>query len=235
MVRKWIESILQGILASIIFAIIPGGFVVYLAHVKSEWAIPILMGLGATAMCSVSLIGISGFRRLPPKKEVTTVETVERQIRAWLNNFRYAVQNDPNPFAFFWLIITTSAGVRMSVGRLKEDMFRDYIVVRTDITATPEEAAFLAGLSSQELGRILLELKIELARARVGSSPIQLPSVGTFSIFKRVPINDSLTEHVLVGMIDDLEAAFSAAGSVVILGMQRNNWPVLPAPAKQIT
>ncbi len=60
--RRWIEGITQGLIATVIFALVSGGTVIYLSLINSAWTIPVLRGLEAIALVSVSIFAIKGVR-----------------------------------------------------------------------------------------------------------------------------------------------------------------------------
>lgn len=157
---------IQGLITNGAYAllVLAGGAVVaVLARNASLWATPVLYGLGGSALLSVSIFAFKAMGRLPAKRTTLDVDNVGRQIRLWLDNFRVPVQNDPTPDTYFRFIVTTTSGTRIAVGRPRE--FSGYIVLRGEVTPSPDEQRAIQGLSVREANRVLSELRLEMARA----------------------------------------------------------------------
>src|SRR6266849_7687369 len=104
--RRWIEGISQGIIATVIFALISGGAVTYLSLINSIWTVPILRGLGTIALFCISIFAIKGIRLLPAKRTIPNLKNIETCVRLWLDNFRVGVKNDPIPTTYFRVVAT---------------------------------------------------------------------------------------------------------------------------------
>jgi hypothetical protein len=222
MLRRWIEGILQGMLATILLALVPAAIVTYLAKLQSIWAAPVLLGLCAWALTSIIIVAMNALRHLPPVRVLTNTDNVESNVRGWLHNFRYAIQNAPDPTAYFRFVVKTDAGVSLTIGRPKGE-FKDYIIIRHDLIRTSDDDRILGSLSDEERLRLVVEIRLELARARVGYNGLSLPlPEAGFSVFKRVPVNDTLTEDKFVSYIEDVEAAMNAVGAVFFKGIRTN-------------
>jgi hypothetical protein len=228
MFRRWIEGILQGALATVLLALLPLAAVTYLARIRSEWTAPILLGLSAGALVSVIFAAINATRRLPPQRVVPDLENVEVLVRLWLNNFRIGVKNDPIPETYFRVSATMDGGARMIVGRPRGE-FNGYILIRSDITATPDEVRVMEALGEEKVNQILLEIKLELARAKVGYGNLVFP-VTNFYILKRMPINEHLSEDVLIAKMEEVEAALLAVAAVFLMHVN----PGDASPLRQI-
>ena len=229
MLRRWIEAILQGLLVVVLVALLPGAAVTYLAHINSVWEWPVLQGLAAAALVSIVAVAIKAMMRLPPKRVIVDTNNVEPNVREWLNTFRVGVRNEPTPEAFFRVAATMDSRAVMSICRPRGE-FSDYLIVRSDITPTEDEMRLLNAMTPREVARIVLTLRLELARFKVGHSALVVP-LEPFNVFKRIPINDSLTDHTLMMAIEEVECALHSIAAVWLLALQPNN----PTAIKALT
>lgn len=218
MFRRWIEGTLQGVLATVLVALVPGAVVTYLAKIGSTWTEPILLGLGAAALVSIVAVSVNAIRRLPARRIIVDLENVESSVRLWLSNFRVSVKNDPVAEAHFRLAATMDSGTVMTVVRPRGE-FSHYIIIRSDITPTPDELKAIDGFPEDEAERMFVEIKLQLSHFRVGFSAL---GKNPFHVFKRLPIDDALTEHTLMAALDEVEAAMHSVSAMFYLGLQRN-------------
>ena len=87
----------------------------------------------------------------------------------------------------------------------------------------------MEALGEEKVNRILLEIKLELARAKVGYGNLVFP-VTNFYIFKRVPINEHLSEDALIAKMEEVEAALLAVAAVYLMHVN----PGDASPLRQI-
>jgi hypothetical protein len=222
---KWF---VRGLVTNITSAILVAGagvLIGLLAKGASAWTSPVLYGLGGSALLSISLLVFSIMARLPRARRLPSTDNVESLVRLWLNNFRLAVKNDPNQEVFFRFVVTMDSGTKLLVGRPKGEL-SGYLIVRAEITPGPEEQRRIADLPPSESNRVLSEVRLELARAKVGYSGLALP-ITTIAIFKRMPIGESLSEDVFMARLEEVEAAFNAIAVVSYMAFDRN----APIPA----
>lgn len=203
--REWGKSIGQNALFTVLWALIPGGLVTYLAHVGSVWTIPALKGLGAAVMAVGIIFGTKAMSRLPPRRLMPSTENIESCVRTWLDNYRVAVKNNPKPEAFFYFFITLDSGDQLIVSRIKND-YPEYVHIVAHLAATEDERKIIDQFSEYEKNQLLLNMKLELARAKVGYGGLVDPSA-SFHLFRRVPIHHNLTEYTFMAMIAEVEAA----------------------------
>jgi len=175
MFRRWAESIGQGLLVVVIVAFLPGWFVAYLARIQSTWTYPVLIGIAASALVSVGLLAILAIRRLPPKHLIPTVNNIENCVRTWLDHFHAGVKVSPDENCYFRVLATMDSGTSMLVGRLRGE-YSEYVLVKADIKPTTEELATVQALSERDRQRIIVSIRLELARRYVGYSGLQLPA-----------------------------------------------------------
>ena len=143
MVKRWIESILQNVVATVLIALVPGAGIAYLARIGSQWTTPLLLGGLAAALSSLTAFLLRRQIGLPIKRETVSIENVEDLTRVWLNNFRVGIKNDPLPEASFRFLVTMDGGMQLIIGRPRNE-FSDYLIVRHDIAPTPDEQDVIA-------------------------------------------------------------------------------------------
>ena len=93
-------------------------------------------------------------------------------------------------------------------------------------------ADVLEVLPAEVLMRMRDEIRLELARAKVGYSGIKIP-LENFAIFKRIPINDALTEDSFIAKLEEVEAALNAVGAICAIGLREGATRTATASALQ--
>lgn len=203
--KNWLsrnrDSILAGIFVAVVWAI-----VAYLFSLASALAVPIFYGGVAGAMALLCCVAVMVMRRLPSELPVSE-SNIESRVRDWLDNFRVTVKNDPSDDNYFRLQITLDGGAQMTVLRSKTGN-SEYVEVISDLGIRGEAKKLLELFTESEIAEILLEIKVELARAQVGYSGLALPAEN-FRLFVRVPILPGLTEFFFMSMIGRVEAAMN--------------------------
>ena len=126
------------------------------------------------------------------------------------------VKNAPLPTTHFRLIVEVDSGTKLLVGRVKSGL-TEYLLIRADLQPQGEDLRVLEALDEDSRTRLILEVRLELARRNIGYSGLQFPPED-FNIFKRLPINESLTEHEFLKAIDEMEAAVHATMIVFLMG-----------------
>lgn len=219
MLKRWIESVLQNVVATVLIALVPAAGIAYLARVGSQWTSPLLLGGLAAALSSLTALLLRRQIGLPLRRVTADTNNIEGLVRLWLSNFRVAVKNDPQSDAYFRVIATMDSGTKMAVGRLRSTEVSTYVILRSDITPTPEELQMIADLPGNEGVRLSLDIRLELGRFRVGYTALGFP-LQPFSIFKRIPINENLTEHSLMNAMEEVEAAIACVSILYGLALQ---------------
>jgi hypothetical protein len=202
---EWGKSIGQGILTTIILALIPGTVVTYLAHVQSVWTGPVLEGLVAAFLCACILIMIRAWGHLPPSRVRPNSKNIESCVRSWLDNHRVSVKNDPSPESHFRLRVTLNEKT-MTIVRMRDES-EDYVQILADL-GTHGDNKLLELFNSDEIAQTIWNIQLELARAQVGYSGLVNPP-DNFMIFRRVPIHHNLTEFIFISMLGSVEAAMN--------------------------
>jgi len=215
MANGWIEwgnSVGQGILVTIIVALVPGGIVAYLAHIQSIWTMPVLLGLGAALMSAGIVIMARAWAHLPPIRTRPNAKNIESCIHSWLDNERVSVKNDPSVGSYFRFRITLNEKT-MTIVRTRGE-FEDYVQILADL-GTHGDNKLLEQFNEDEIVKTLWDVKVELARAQVGYSGLENPP-NNFMIFRRVPIHHNLTEFIFMSMVGSVEAAMNLVGLMFI-------------------
>jgi hypothetical protein len=115
------------------------------------------------------------------------------------------VKNDPGPDLHFRLRITLDSKIEMTILRSKTEN-SEYFQIVAGLGFTEENQKVWNLFTEEETAQILIDLKIELARAKIGYAELQLP-LDKFHVFRRVPIVPGLTEFIFMSMLGDVEAA----------------------------
>jgi hypothetical protein len=156
-------------------------------------------------LVSGTVAAVRASRNMPPKRVMPNLENIESCVRLWLDNYKVSVKNDPSPENHFRLRITLDAGHVITVLRSKTE-YPEYVQILTDLGIRGENKKLIDQFSAQEKTQILLDIKIELARAKIGYAGLVDPPE-YFHLFRRIPIHPNLTEHAFMSTVGELEAA----------------------------
>ena len=200
-------------MTGLIVCVIWGG-VAYLAHIASPWFWPIFYGLVAAALALLCCLGFLVVRRTPRPKVIPSTKNIESCVRLWLDNHKIAVKNDPYPDGHFRFRITLDGGAALTVLRSRTEQ-PDYVHISCDLGMRGEDIKLLKQFTDDEMTEMLLDIKRELARARVGYSGLVYPPEN-FMIVRNVPIYPTLSEFAFMSMIFDVEAAMNLVGNVFL-------------------
>jgi hypothetical protein len=193
----------------LILGLIPAGVVAYLEHIKSVWAEPVLYGMGAGLMCSGIWVAIRAGAYLPPRSIRPNTKNIEACVRSWLDTHRVGIKNDPSPESYFRFRITFDSGKVMTVVRMRDQP--DYVQILADMSLRGDDKKLLEQLNEEEIGQILWDVRVELARAQVGYVGLIYPPEN-FIISRRIPIHHNLTEFIFISMLGSVEAAMNLIG-----------------------
>jgi hypothetical protein len=201
--KNWItrnsDAILSGLLVCLVWAI-----VAFLAASASPLLLPLFFGFIAGVVTLVACVSVMVARRLPKHAPISEAN-IEARIREWLDNFKVTVKNDPGPDLHFRLRITLDSKIEMTILRSKTEN-SEYFQIVAGLGFTEENQKVWNLFTEEETAQILIDLKIELARAKIGYAELQLP-LDKFHVFRRVPIVPGLTEFIFMSMLGDVEAA----------------------------
>jgi hypothetical protein len=140
----------QGVVSNLVYAvlILAGGAVLtYLRARNSRWASPILYGLAGVALIAVILLALKGFATLSNQLPATTPDTVEMNIRTWLDAFKIAQQRQSDPESHFSLRVTLPNNIPMVVRRQKE--YDRYVSIEAGILPAKEYQQILEKFSAE--------------------------------------------------------------------------------------
>jgi hypothetical protein len=201
---KWQQRYSEAIVTGLIVCVVWGG-VTYLAKADSPWFSPMLNGLLAGAWACIACISVLVLRRVPRRPVIPTENNIESCVRAWLDSHKIAVKNDPSDENYFRLRITLDSGLSVTVFRSRRE-YVDYVQILADLGMRGSDKELLKQFSDDEATQIFLDIKMELARAKMGYGGLVNPPEN-FHLFRRIPIHPNLTEFIFISMIGELEAA----------------------------
>ena len=77
MVKRWIEAILQNVVAAALITLIPGALATYLTAIGTRWVTPLMLGLAAAAVSDLTLFVLRRQIGLPVKRLVPDENNIE--------------------------------------------------------------------------------------------------------------------------------------------------------------
>jgi hypothetical protein len=199
---RWQEGIAIGVISSILATLIVGVVVAIISHLDSTWTKPIVNGILAALLTLGASIGIMILRVIPKIHRPTNTRNIEGRIREWFDAFHLGVRKTAQPDTYFHFIVTTSGGKEIGVARSKTE-WTDYLGFFTRLSPSEPEQAALAQLSDKEKIQLRFDMKMELARSRIGYSDF---SLNGFVVFKRIPVGAGLSEDSVINTIWEMEA-----------------------------
>ena len=228
--KPWIKRYAEEIVIGLLICLIWAG-VVYLFEKDNTFARPFFYGLVAASLLTMTYLMFRFTRRIPKPKTLATDRNIEGYVRTWLNNLKVTTKNDPNPSeCHFRLRLTVDSGCAMTVMRTK-DQYEDYIQVICDLSMRGDDKKLLGLFTENEKGQILVDIKTELARAKVGYSGL-VDAPEEFHIFRRLPIHPAFNEHTLMYMLGDVEAARNLVLLVFLKARMNQSANVVPPPSQ---
>jgi hypothetical protein len=210
MFKNWFA---QGIATNIVSAAIIGAggiMVTLLAKNASAWAIPVLCGLGASALTSVILAAL---RALGPRSRRTIKPSNAKEaIRECLDKASIAVQNSPLDGWIFNYIATLNDR-RIAIGQMKADP--GYLHFSSSITFTEEDNRVIEASQAGGAGTTKA-LRIGLSAAKIGYSGIEFP-FKQVTINKRMFMGERFGEYEFTQVLFEVEAAFVLAMEIATI------------------
>jgi hypothetical protein len=215
---EWLWQGLVTELVGLVAAAVGAVVVAYLKARGSRWAAPIMYGLGGFALIAVSLFAFAGVRTFSKQELQMTPNTVEMNIRTWLDTFRLAVQREKDPQSYFTLRVTLPNQIPVTIRRTKE--LDRYILFETYTDVSRKHYNILEKLSKEQSERLIDELVSEVARLNVqwdvGASPLK-----RILLIKHVAITTGLTEAVFMDHLLEMGDAVILAGTRLCLVLSR--------------
>jgi hypothetical protein len=215
----WTSGLAINLISNLI-AFIVGAVVTYFSHEGSAWVKPVLFGGFAWLLTFCSILAFRLSKQIPRRIEPIDTENVHRRIRDWLDRFNLTVKRVDLDDSFFFFIVTTDGGKRISVSR-SNGQFSDYIVVKGLITAGEAEKNALKALNDDELTAARLAIQLELSRAIMGYKA-EVDVLQEITIFKRIPITTQLNEEEIFNAMWEVEAMLGSIFTVGAMAIHRN-------------
>ncbi|HWX17932.1 MAG TPA: DUF2299 family protein [Chthoniobacterales bacterium] len=190
---------------------------------KRRWlaAIFVVIGVGCFA---------DGIYQRSTRDEVTT-ENIESKVREWLDAFKMGTRLVPDNNAYFNFEVSPPAGVTspgMNVARMYDHPHYLEFVAR--LSVSEDDKAFFSKLSESQKIEFVLELRSELAKAKILA--IVDASAGSLiiTILHRTPITIGLTESAFLEQVEDVSFAQTTANDTIELGLIRRG-KFMPQPS----
>jgi hypothetical protein len=222
--KKYGEEIVVGLIVCAIWAVMA-----YMFGKDNPLARPIFYGSIPAILVVIAYLLFRLTRRIPKPKTVATLRNIEGYVRTWLDNQKVTTKNDPHPDCHFRLRLTMDSGCSMTVLRSKTE-YEEYVQVICDLGMRGDDKKVLELFTDQEKGQIMLDIKTELARAKVGYFGLVDPPEN-FQLFRRLPVYPTFNEHTLMYMLGDVEAARNL---VLLMFMKaKMNQPAIATPQVQ--
>jgi hypothetical protein len=211
--KKWVA---EKISEWAFFGLIGLGWAAVLAWLKldhSALAAPLLYGSAGACMVWVAGGLYIAISRIPRLRTRVTVDNIEQNVRAWLDQSGFSVKSDTVPETFFRLSAQAPGGCIFSIGRPRSGLI-DHVLIHAPIANEKTVLKEMQDAPKDEQTRLLELVKVELARARVGYFGLSFPLSQQFSVGRSVRITDSLNEEAFIRAVWDVEAAVSAVMAV---------------------
>lgn len=206
--RSQFFSLANNMVAAILFGGIAMIATIFYSRFGTAWSAPVFQGLIAFFIVISIFTMIRLFLALPLARERITTENIEARLLEWLYKFRLTVKNSPTPNAHFHVEVTTDSDRHILIGRSKDD-WSDYLEFWAGLRAADEnEQVVIDSLTKDQASWITVNLKLELARARVGYAGLTMLG-SEYRISKRIPITEALTEDQVINTIWEMEAILS--------------------------
>jgi hypothetical protein len=206
---NFILGILSNWVADALGAAITGGAVLaWIKQRRPSWLPAVYVGLGGGV---VILIGAGALRvistPIPRQPDIVTVDNVEAHLNQWIDAFHYSRRKLPDAQdSFFNYVITNTYGRSLNISRLRQSPFDRYLVMSAGVTVGPEHTAKLGKLSKPDADLLVRDLRIEMARYKIGFANISIP-LTTIGVEKDIPITTTLSEDTFLQATNDVDSA----------------------------
>ena len=215
---NWRSGLVINLVSNLI-SLIVGGIVTYLSHDGSMWVKPVLFGGAAWLITFCSILAFRVMKNLPARIEPLTTGNVHRKIRDWLDKFNLTVKSVNDEDSYFFFIVTTDGGKKVSVSRTR-GQFNDYVFVKGLITLSDEEKKELESFNDDERIAMKLAIQLELSRAVMGYKTENI--LHELTIFKRIPISPALSEEEIFSLMWEVEAMLGSIFTVGAMAIHRH-------------
>jgi hypothetical protein len=219
--QRWAEAIVTGLVAA---ALAAGGTYLYEKH--PTLLAPFTYGLVCVMAGIVSCAASFALKRIPKPQPKPNLENIEKYVRDWLDRYGLTVRNDPaDGIAFrYRVVLPAPDSENLTIFRMKVEEAQ-YIQVYADLSVTEEQGKhLLADFTRKQLGDALFDLKLELARVRIGYSGLTIPPLD-FKVFRKVYIHAELRETEFYSAIHEVEAAIHLVNVVYLRLLENSKHP----------
>jgi len=205
-------------LAAALIVLISGSSLAILKIYLPMFATPILYGLAGGACVATVLFTLTGKAIFSRKQPETTLENIEVNIRAWLDNFHLSAKKEHLDNAHFCLLVVLNSGNGIVVARLNPT--ERYLTFQTRIGLATEHQIPIDAMIPQQRDRVMREIMVELAKTKVGFR-LEGPPFRSILIMKTSFITTRLTEDAFLATLDEMDSAVNLAKLVTVMAIER--------------
>jgi len=225
-----LSEIGHGYVVEIIVAILVTATIAFFGRAKEKWSWPTMALYALVSVACVLFI----FDRLtqPPRSDVEPVDlrNVESKIKTWLDSFYIGSQRIRDDKSYFnYQLPAATANPPITIARVKDRA--QYVTILAHIKLAEDDKAFYGKLSDLSRTEFLMQLRSELAKAKIGYIlDFTGGSVDTI-VYRQVPITNALTESTFMREIDEVGFAAAIVNDTIELTLLRMGEPMPPSPA----
>ncbi len=151
-----------------------------------------------------------------------TPESIGTDLKQWLDDFGFGLKSVRDESSYFNIQVTFPNGHHVTILRQKDrDRYLTFVCV---LTVEDELQKALASMTLESLGRTILEIKLELSRAKIAFDMKLKPSFEV-TISRRVLITPTLTSDSFIEIVNEMDLANSLALTAMTLAIDRNSAP----------
>ena len=199
MFRNWFaQGIVTNVVSWAMIAVV-GIVVAYLTRIASPWGIPILCGLGASALATTIMVGSRSFRRT---RRIMTPKTAQLYVRECLDQARAGVRQAPIDGWIFNYRVEIDGRI-IEIGQKRDQP--NYLFVSGGVVFTPENNTALESRPGG-VAAIVKNLRCTLSAIKIGYSGIVRP-LERVSVLKHVFMGETFGDYELMQVILEVEAA----------------------------
>lgn len=211
--RRNIEAIMTGLVTTAI----TGGAVALYGEYPTLLA-PFAYCVACGAATLIGCIAVMILRRIPNPLPCPDQKNIEGYVRKWLDSYGLTVTRDPSEATCFRFRVQLPPPDKenLTVFQMRNET-PEYVLIYADMGLKGEVGEqILNTFTQREINQIIYDIKLELARAKVGYSGLCVPPTD-FQIFRRLLIHPGLKESDFFSAIGEVEAAMH----IVVLIYQR--------------
>lgn len=197
---------LRNIISSAVYALLVSGggiLIAYLKRKQSEWASPVLYGVGGAAAIAVLIFAVKSFVAIPPKPTEITTNNISTAVSSWLDDFNLSHAKLTNPDAYWGNRVNLADGDSIFLFRSRAK--DKYLTIQALVILSPEDQQKMAKLSKAQVIKIGESVEKEMLRAKIAFlmnlNPFRL------GLIYLEPITSDLSEATVMHDIDQLDDA----------------------------